>query len=45
MQKVQIRILVEESDLDKLKIKAEHLGVSVQTYCRIILKKNANEFK
>jgi len=45
MKKEQFRLSIEPSDLEKLKTKSDILGISVATYCRIILKKNANEFK
>lgn len=43
MKKQQLRVAIEPKDFELLKAKAEALGVSVPTYSRIVLKKNADE--
>ena len=43
MKKQQLRVAIEQKDFEGLKVKADALGVSVATYSRIVLKKNADE--
>jgi len=43
MKKQSLRVSLDKKDFEGLKVKADALGVSVATYSRIVLKKNANE--